>query len=135
MGETERTVLAATYQLRGEPSPHITEPPDTRPAGGRLQGAAARVMRAIETTSARLTAKPVHLRETEMAARALGSLTRTLHELNGLLVQHKALEPKQSVEELRASLSRKLEAIIAERDNPPPENADEASPDDAPASI
>jgi hypothetical protein len=92
-------------------------------------------MRAIETTSARLTAKPVHLRETEMAARALGSLTRTLHELNGLLVQHKALEPKQSVEELRASLSRKLEAIIAERDNPPPENADEASPDDAPASI
>jgi hypothetical protein len=135
MGERERTVLAATYQLRGEPSPHITEPPDTRPAGGRLQGAAARVMRAIETTSARLTAKPVHLRETEMAARALGSLTRTLHELNGLLVQHKALEPKQSVEELRASLSRKLEAIIAERDNPPPENADEASPDDAPASI
>jgi hypothetical protein len=132
-GESEEA--AAGEVNDSEPSPHITEPPDTQPAGGRLQGAAARVMRAIETTSARLTAKPVHLRETEMAARALGSLTRTLHELNGLLVQHKALEPKQSVEELRASLSRKLEAIIAERDNPPPENADEASPDDAPASI
>jgi hypothetical protein len=109
----------------GEPSPHIAEPPDTQPASERLQGAAARVMKAIEATSARLTAG-IHLRETEMAARALGSLTRTLRELDELLAQHKALEPKKSVEELRQSLSRKLEAIIAERDpDPPPEDMDE----------
>jgi hypothetical protein len=96
-----------------EPSPHIAEPPDPQPASERLQGAAARVMRAIETTSARLTARPTQLRETEMAARALGSLTRTLRELNELLEQHKAHEPQRSTEELRQSVARKLEAVIA----------------------
>jgi transposase-like protein len=106
-----------------EPSPHTAEPSDTRPVHERLQDAVARVMQAIETTSARLTAGPVHLRETEMAARTLGSLTRTLGELNELLTQQKAKEPPRSVEELRASLARKLEAIIAERDEPPPDEA------------
>lgn len=104
-----------------EPSPHLAEPPDPQPASERLQGAAARVMRAIETTSARLTARPVHLRETEMAARALGSLTRTLRELNELLAQQQAKEPHRNIEELRQSVARKLEAIIAERDTKIPE--------------
>lgn len=108
-----------------EPSPHVAEPPDSRPASERLQGAAARVMRAIEATSARLTAG-IHLRETEMTARALGSLTRTLHELNELLAHQKAKEPQRSPEELRASVMRKLQGIVAEQDDDPPlENIDE----------
>ena len=98
-----------------EPSPHLSDPDDPRPASERLQGAAARVMQAIETTSARLTARPVHLRETEMAARALASLTRTMRELNVLLAQQKAREPGRSTEELRQSVARKLQSIIAER--------------------
>jgi hypothetical protein len=102
----------------GEPSPHIAEPPDPRPIGERLQAAVARVLPAIEATLARLAAGPISPREMEFAARTIGLLTRTLRELNGLLAQHKALEPKMNVEELRRSLARKLEAIIAERDNP-----------------
>jgi hypothetical protein len=113
---------AASGFAAAEPSPHV-EQPDTRPAHERLQGAVARVMRAIETTSARLTAG-AHLRETEMAARALGSLTRTLRELNELLGRHNPPEPGKNPDELRASLARKLEAIIAERDIP-----EEAKPD------
>ena len=117
-GERERTVLAATYRLRGEPSPHIAEPPDPQPGGERLQGAAARVMRAIETTSARLTARPVHLRETEMTARALGSLMRTLRELNELLRQQPAKagdsDPvPENIDEFRNELARRLTAVIA----------------------
>jgi hypothetical protein len=104
------------------PSPHIAEPADTRPAREQLQGAVTRVMRAIETTSARLTAG-VHLRETEMAARALGSLTRTLRDLDELLGQQKAIEPKRSVEELRESVMRKLQAIVDERGNNAPPDA------------
>jgi hypothetical protein len=119
----------------GEPSPHIVEPSGPRAASEHLQAAVGRVMRAIETTSVRLTARSVHLRETEMAARALGSLTRTLGELNELLAEHKALEPKQSVDELRRSVARKLEALVAEQTRPPPGDADEASPEAAPASI
>lgn len=109
--------------IDAEPSPHSAEP-DTRPAAERLQGAVARVMRAIETTSARLTGG-IHLRETEMTARTLVSLTRTLGELNALLAQQKAKEPKRNDEELRASVARKLAAIIAERDEP---QAKEAKP-------
>jgi hypothetical protein len=109
------------------PSPQIIEPSDTRPASERLQAAVARVMRAIELTSARLTASPVHLRETELAARALGSLTRTLRELNELLTHQEAKEPTRSVEELRRSVARKLEAIIAESDTQIPEKYHAAS--------
>jgi hypothetical protein len=100
-------------RFRGDERGASAEPAGPQPAGECLQGAAARVMRAIETTSARLTA--AHLRETEMAARALASLTRTMRELNVLLAQQKAQAPRQNVDELRASLARKLEAIVAER--------------------
>jgi hypothetical protein len=101
-----------------EPSPHIAEPPDPQPASERLQGAAARVIRAIETTSARLTAKPTQLRETEMAARALGSLTRTLRELNDLLERHpvKAVDddpPPEDMDEFRNELARRIENFVA----------------------
>jgi hypothetical protein len=95
------------------------------PIGQRLQGAVARVLPAIEMTLASL-AGPVRPREMELAARALGSLTRTLRELNGLLSQHTADEPRRSTEELRQSVARKLQAIVAEQDDdPPPEDIDE----------
>jgi hypothetical protein len=49
-----------------------------------------------------------------------------LRELNGLLDQHKADQPQRSIEELRQSVTRKLEAIVAARnDDPPPEDRDE----------
>ena len=113
-----------------EPLPHFTEPPDPQPASQRLQGAAARVMRAIETTSARLT-KPVHLRETEMAARALGSLTRTLRELNELLRQHPAKAPDddpppENMDDFRNELARRIRAFVASRETKPTETYETA---------
>ena len=110
--------LSGGGSLESEPSPHIGAPiapaEESVPIGERLQGAVARVLPAIEATLARLASGPVRPREMEMAARALGSLMRTLRELNGLLGQHKDEAPRKSVEELRASLARKLEGIIAE---------------------
>lgn len=103
-----------------EPSPHVTEPFDARPTHERLKGAVARVMRAIETTSARLAAGG-HLRETEAAARALGSLTRTLRDLDELLGQQPASgggddPPPENIDEFRNELARRIEAVI-ERHN------------------
>jgi hypothetical protein len=99
-----------------EPSAHIAGPPDTRPAHQRLQDAAARVMRAIETTSSRLTAGPVHLRETEMAARTLVSLMRTLRDLNAVLDQHPVKDnndlPPEDMDEFRNALARRLQAVV-----------------------
>ncbi len=101
-----------------EPSPpsSVIQPAaaDTAPIGQRLQSAVSRVLPAIETTLAKLAAGPMRPREMELAARALGSLTRTLRELNGLLAQHKADEPAGNVEEMRQSLARKIEAIITQ---------------------
>jgi hypothetical protein len=76
-------------------------------------------MRAIETTSARLTAG-VHLRETEMAARALGSLTRTLRDLEELLGQHPMKvpdddPPPEDIDEFRNELARRIRAFVASR--------------------
>jgi hypothetical protein len=119
VGGDDNGVLGASSDI--EPSPHIgvTIVPaidDNMPIGERLQGAVARVLPAIEANLVRLSAGPVRPREMEMAARTLGSLMRTLRELNGLLAQHKAEAPRRSTEELRASLARKLEAIVAERE-------------------
>jgi hypothetical protein len=106
----------AEPDLAAEPPPPIAEPSETRPAHERLQGAVTRVMRAIETTSARLTAG-VHLRETEMAARALGLLTRTLRDLDGLLSRHPVIrdadDPPENIDEFRNELARRLESVIA----------------------
>jgi hypothetical protein len=133
-----------------EPSRHIAEPPDPRPASERLQGAATRVMQAIETTSARLTARPVHLREAEMAARALGSLTRVLGELNELLRRHPVQAaddpPPEDMDEFRTELARRLESVIERHETQIPAKyeaawhefaaeAKRASPEAATASI
>jgi hypothetical protein len=105
-----------------EPSPHIIEDGRERPfvdnvmsLGERLQGAVVQVMPALETTLASLAAGPMQPREMEQAARALGSLTRTLRELTGLLAQHRAAQPHQSVDELRASVARKLDIVMAQQ--------------------
>jgi hypothetical protein len=132
-----------------EPSPHI-EPPDP-PTGEPLQNAVARVMRAIEVTSTRLTARPVHLRETEMAARALGSLTRTLRDLNVLVGWHPVKAtgddpPPEDMDEFRRQLARRIEAVVARHEAQIPAKyeaawhefaaeAKQASPEATPASI
>jgi hypothetical protein len=60
--------------------------------------------------------------ERERDIRMFGSLTRTLRDLAAFERAGPAAEqvpaPPPNVEELRRSLARKLEAIIAERDDP-----------------
>jgi transposase-like protein len=82
----------------------------------RLQGAVARVLPAIETTLATLTAGATPPREMERAARALGALTRTLRELNALLVQHPVPDEQESktLDEFRANLMRKMDQAMAQ---------------------
>src|SRR5262249_29780869 len=107
--------------------------PDDRPIAVRLQSAVDRVLPAIEATVARLAAQGAHPRELERGARALASLTRTLRELNGLLSERQAAEPPRSVEELRASIARKLEALIASRQDDDAANAaPEGEPNEPP---
>ena len=149
-GEREQTdVGAGRSQYNSEPSPHIVEDGrersfvvedgrerpfvvedgrerpfvhDARPIGQRLQGAIAQAMPALETTLASLAAGPMQPRQMEQAARALGSLTRTLRELHGLVAQHGAQrcdddagdDTCEDVEELRANLNRQIDALIEE---------------------
>jgi hypothetical protein len=90
----------------------------------RLQGALARVLPAIETTLARLTA-PQHPRDTEQAARTLGVLMRTLRELNTLAGQHAPQsrgdtrdddDPvPEDIDEFRRELARRINAFVDER--------------------
>ena len=95
----------------------------------RLQGALARVLPAIETTLARLTAPSQHPRETEQAARTLGVLVRTLRELNALAGQHAPQGDGQGgnddrdddggsmpddIDQFRRDLARRIEAFVAE---------------------
>jgi hypothetical protein len=101
---------AGEGEERTEPSPHLA---DDRPIGQHLQSAVARVLPAIETTLATLAAGPMQPRQMEQAARALGSLTRTLRELNGLLAQHAVQEPPQNIEALRESVMRTLNNMVA----------------------
>jgi transposase-like protein len=94
-------------------------PVDATPAqiARRLQGAVARVLPAIEVTLGKLTAQANHPREMERAARALAALTRTLRELNALLAQHAvpAEDDPKTLDEFRQHLMRRMDAIIAER--------------------
>ena len=127
--------VAAAEDENGAPSPHIVEDGrdrpvvvedgrerplahDARPIGERLHGAIAQVMPALETTLSSLAAGPMQPRQMEQAARALGSLTRTLRELHGLAAQHGAQrrddDPLEDVDELRASLNRQIDALIEE---------------------
>jgi hypothetical protein len=98
-------------------APREEPPPDQTEIVPRLQGAVARVLPAIEATVAQLAAGPMLPREMERAARTLTSLTRTLRELNGLLSQYPPAkdEGPEDIEEFRAELARKIDAIIAQR--------------------
>ena len=97
----------------------------------RLESAVARVLPAIEATVAKLAAGATHPREIEHAGRALGALTRTLRELNGLLSERRppaavapaskpadsegAEEPPQDIEAFRRELIRRMDAIVEAR--------------------
>jgi hypothetical protein len=93
----------------------------------RLQGAVARVLPAIETTLANLAATTAHPREVERAARALAALTRTLRELNALLGRYPVPkdEGPTNLDEFRRELARKMDAVIASRQ----ERSDGAGPE------
>ena len=87
----------------------------------RLQSAVARVLPAIEATITKLAAGPLRPREMEQTARALGTLTRTLRELNALLREQplRAVDddpvPKD-VDEMRFELARRIHAFIESRE-------------------
>ena len=86
----------------------------------RLQSAVARVLPAIEATIARLAAGPHHPREMEQAGRALGTLTRTLRELNALLSQHQVRaaaddDMPEDIDAFRNELARRIEAFVESR--------------------
>ncbi len=90
----------------------------------RLQSAVAQVLPAIETTIARLASGALNAGELEKAGRTLGTLTRTLRELNALLAQHNApLDSAQTdddpvpqdMDEFRYELARRIRAFIAAR--------------------
>jgi hypothetical protein len=83
----------------------------------------ARVLPAIEATIARLAGGAHHPRDMEQASRTLGSLTRTLRELNGLLSEHNArldaADPDDDMPEdmdaFREDLARQIDAFMASR--------------------
>ena len=89
--------------------------------GPRLQAAVARVLPAIEATIARLTSGTLNTSDLEKAGRTLATLTRTLRELNALLVQNNApLQPDDEpldIDAFRNELARRIRALIAERQN------------------
>src|SRR5262249_28778231 len=80
----------------------------------RLLRTAERQVREIETRLSQREQVPV---ERERDVRMLMNLTRALRDLRVLRKDEPEPEPppQRSVEELRASLARKLEAIIAEQ--------------------
>jgi hypothetical protein len=85
----------------------------------RLQSAVGRVLPAIEATIARLAAGPLRPREMEQTARALGTLTRALRELNALLSQHPPRaadayddDMPEDIDEFRLALARRIKALF-----------------------
>jgi hypothetical protein len=111
---------AALPRATSEP---MTPEPDTDPASiaPRLQSAVARVLPAIETVVARLAAEPLRPREMEQTARALGTLTRSLRELNALLSQHPLRgsayddDLPEDIDAFRDALARRIRAFVASR--------------------
>jgi hypothetical protein len=87
----------------------------------QLQSAAARLMPAIELSIARLASGALNSHEVETTGRALGTLMRTLRELNALLVQHKApLQPDddpvpENIDDFRYELARRIRGFIEAR--------------------
>jgi hypothetical protein len=114
---------SAAANCDAEPSPYIANatPDDTTPIGERLQSAVSRVLPAIEATLTKLAAGPMRPREMEQAARALGSLTRTLRELNALLPQHQPAgsadddDMPEDLDEFRLELARRINVFVASR--------------------
>jgi len=97
-------------------------PPAADPAAiaARLQSAVARVLPAIEAATARLAAGPQTPREMEQTGRALGTMTRTLRELNALLAQQPARpalddDMPEDIDAFRERLARKIEAFMESR--------------------
>jgi hypothetical protein len=103
----------------------------------RLQNAAAQVLSAIETNVTRLASGRLNSHDVEKAGRTLGTLTRTLRELNALLVQNNAgLEPEddpmipKDPEEFRRQLARRIRGLVeAERAREAAEAGQEAQPE------
>ena len=94
---------------------------DDRAIVPRLQSAVARVLPAIELIVTKLGAGPMHPREMERAARAVGALTRTLRELNNLLNQRQAASAGDMATDdplpedraaVRAELARRIDAFV-----------------------
>jgi len=83
----------------------------------RLQGAVARVLPGIEAVVAKLAAGPMPPREMERAARTLTALTRTLRELNTLLVEQpggrclQCADIPEDIDAFRIDLARRIEAM------------------------
>jgi hypothetical protein len=93
----------------------------------RLQSAVARVLPAIDATIARLASGTLSSDGLEKAGRALGALTRTLRELNGLLAQHNAQpggvcpycdglpDGFDNIDDFRRELARRIDAFMLSR--------------------
>ncbi len=94
-------------------------PPDDTPLALRLQRAVERELAAIESVRARLGGQRAYAGESERAARAIATLTRTLRELNTLQSQQPepAADDDRSpdIDERRRALARKIDALIAAR--------------------
>ncbi len=92
--------------------------PDGTPLALRLQRTVERQLAALEAVVATLGATRPHAGESERAARALATLTRTLRELNAL--QNQNPEPaahddsrSDDIDERRLALARKIDALVA----------------------
>jgi hypothetical protein len=93
---------------------------DTAAIVPRLQSAVARVLPAIEALIAKLAAEAQRPREMEQTARALGTLMRTLRELNALLREHPLRAGDDDpvpvdIDEFRFELARRINAFVASR--------------------
>lgn len=115
-GEGQHAI--APQAMSDTPSPVDADPASVAP---RLQSAVARVLPAIEAIIARLGAQPMPPREVEQTARALGTLTRTLRELNTLLAQQPLSATNayddipEDLDAFREHLARRIEAFLASR--------------------
>lgn len=91
-------------------------------------------MPAIEATIANLATGPQQPREMEQTARALGTLMRTLRELNALLSQHPPHfvdhydDVPEDIDAFREQLAQKIEAVMEAR-------GDEISDKDEPSDV
>ena len=130
----EQPALAAPIaSSRDANAPAESDPAAIAP---RLQSAVARVLPAIEATIAKLAAGPKRPREMEQTARALGTLTRTLRELNALLSQHAPHaaneydDMPEDIDAFRERLARRIEAFMELRSD---ETFEDEPADAAPA--